>query len=64
MSLIHAWEGGSVTKYSGGERKRLKADEFSGLGNTNGGRFTTFAGGLPIKNSKGEVLGAVSFSAY
>lgn len=31
-----------------------------GLGNTNGGRFTTFAGGLPIANSKGEVLGAVS----
>ena len=33
-----------------------------GLGHTNGGRFTTFAGGLPIKNSKGEVLGAVCSS--
>lgn len=31
-----------------------------GLGNTNGGRFTTFAGGLPIVNSKGVVVGGVS----
>lgn len=33
-----------------------------GLGNTNGGRFTTFAGGLPIVNSKGQVVGGVSLS--
>jgi uncharacterized protein GlcG (DUF336 family) len=31
-----------------------------GLGNSNGGRFTTFGGGLPILNSKGEVVGGVS----
>lgn len=31
-----------------------------GLGNTNNGRFTTFAGGLPIVNSRGEVVGGVS----
>ena len=33
-----------------------------GLGNTNGGRFTTFGGGLPIKNAKGEVVGGIGAS--
>ncbi|KAE8451769.1 hypothetical protein EG329_003226 [Mollisiaceae sp. DMI_Dod_QoI] len=33
-----------------------------GLGNTNGGRFTTFGGGLPIKNSKGETIGGIGAS--
>ncbi|PMD15444.1 ethanolamine utilization protein eutT [Hyaloscypha hepaticicola] len=33
-----------------------------GLGNTNGGRFTTFGGGLPIMNAKGEVLGGIGAS--
>lgn len=33
-----------------------------GLGNSNGGRFTIFAGGLPIKNSKGEVIGGIGAS--
>jgi uncharacterized protein GlcG (DUF336 family) len=28
-----------------------------GLGNTNGGRFTTFGGGLPILNAKGGYWG-------
>jgi uncharacterized protein GlcG (DUF336 family) len=32
------------------------------LGNTNGGRFTTFAGGLPILNAKGEVIGGIGAS--
>ncbi|KAH6718017.1 hypothetical protein DL95DRAFT_385768 [Leptodontidium sp. 2 PMI_412] len=33
-----------------------------GLGNTNGGRFTTFGGGLPILNAKGEVIGGIGAS--
>lgn len=33
-----------------------------GLGNTNGGRFTTFAGGLPIMNLKGDVIGGIGAS--
>jgi uncharacterized protein GlcG (DUF336 family) len=33
-----------------------------GLGNTNGGRFTTFGGGLPITNLKGEVIGGIGAS--
>jgi len=33
-----------------------------GLGNTNGGRFTTFGGGLPILNKKGEVIGGIGAS--
>ncbi|KAN0096023.1 DUF336 domain containing protein [Hyaloscypha variabilis] len=33
-----------------------------GLGNTNGGRFTTFGGGLPIVNAKGEVIGGIGAS--
>lgn len=33
-----------------------------GLGNSNGGRFTTFGGGLPIKNSQGDVLGGIGAS--
>jgi uncharacterized protein GlcG (DUF336 family) len=33
-----------------------------GLGNSNGGRFTTFGGGLPIKNAKGEVIGGIGAS--
>ncbi|TVY42131.1 putative 15.0 kDa protein in dhaT-dhaS intergenic region [Lachnellula occidentalis] len=33
-----------------------------GLGNTNGGRFTTFGGGLPILNEKGEVVGGIGAS--
>lgn len=33
-----------------------------GLGNSNGGRFTTFGGGLPITNSKGEVIGGIGAS--
>jgi len=33
-----------------------------GLGNTNGGRFVTIGGGLPIKNSKGDILGGIGAS--
>lgn len=33
-----------------------------GLGHSNGGRFTTFGGGLPIKNAKGEVIGGIGAS--
>lgn len=33
-----------------------------GLGNTNGGRFTTFGGGLPILNARGEVIGGIGAS--
>lgn len=33
-----------------------------GLGNSNGGRFTTFGGGLPIFNAKGEVIGGIGAS--
>jgi len=33
-----------------------------GLGNTNGGRFTTFGGGLPIRNASGEVVGGIGAS--
>ncbi|CZT07520.1 uncharacterized protein RAG0_12935 [Rhynchosporium agropyri] len=33
-----------------------------GLGNSNGGRFTTFGGGLPIVNAKGEVIGGIGAS--
>jgi uncharacterized protein GlcG (DUF336 family) len=33
-----------------------------GLGNTNGGRFTTFGGGLPILNEKGEIVGGIGAS--
>lgn len=33
-----------------------------GLGNTNGGRFTTFGGGLPIRNVKGDVIGGIGAS--
>jgi uncharacterized protein GlcG (DUF336 family) len=33
-----------------------------GLGNSNGNRFTTIAGGLPILGKNGEVLGAVGCS--
>ncbi|CAL3971437.1 unnamed protein product [Diplocarpon coronariae] len=33
-----------------------------GLGNSNGGRFTTFGGGLPILNSKGQVIGGIGAS--
>ncbi|KAH6673482.1 glc operon protein GlcG [Halenospora varia] len=33
-----------------------------GLGNTNGGRFTTFGGGLPILNARGEVVGGIGAS--
>ncbi|KAH7370464.1 ethanolamine utilization protein eutT [Rhexocercosporidium sp. MPI-PUGE-AT-0058] len=33
-----------------------------GLGNSNGGRFTTFGGGLPILNAKGEVIGGIGAS--
>lgn len=32
------------------------------LGNTNGGRFTTFGGGLPILNAKGELVGGIGAS--
>jgi hypothetical protein len=32
------------------------------LGNTNGGRFTTFGGGLPIVNAKGELVGGIGAS--
>ena len=34
-----------------------------GIGRTNGGRFTTIGGGVPIVNGKGEVLGAVGASS-
>jgi len=33
-----------------------------GLGNSNGGRFTTFGGGLPIMNAKGEIIGGIGAS--
>jgi uncharacterized protein GlcG (DUF336 family) len=33
-----------------------------GLGNSNGGRFTTFGGGLPIINANGEVIGGIGAS--
>jgi uncharacterized protein GlcG (DUF336 family) len=33
-----------------------------GLGNSNGGRFTTFGGGLPIFNSRKEVIGGIGAS--
>ncbi|CZT48817.1 uncharacterized protein RSE6_09573 [Rhynchosporium secalis] len=33
-----------------------------GLGNSNGGRFTTFGGGLPIVNAKGAVIGGIGAS--
>jgi uncharacterized protein GlcG (DUF336 family) len=33
-----------------------------GLGNSNGGRFTTFGGGLPIMNARGEVIGGIGAS--
>ena len=33
-----------------------------GLGNSNGGRFTTFGGGLPIVNSEGVVVGGIGAS--
>lgn len=33
-----------------------------GLGNSNGGRFTTFGGGLPILNAKKEVIGGIGAS--
>ena len=33
-----------------------------GLGNSNGGRFTTFGGGLPMMNVKGEVIGGIGAS--
>lgn len=33
-----------------------------GLGNTNGGRFATFGGGLPILNARGEVIGGIGAS--
>lgn len=33
-----------------------------GLGNSNGGRFTTFGGGLPIVNARGEVIGGIGAS--
>ena len=42
------------------ENSKTNVVIFLGLGNTNGGRFVTFAGGLPILNSKGVVVGGVS----
>ena len=33
-----------------------------GLGNSNGGRFTTFGGGLPIFNVRNEVIGGIGAS--
>lgn len=33
-----------------------------GIGNSNGGRFTTIGGGLPVVGKSGEVLGAVGCS--
>jgi uncharacterized protein GlcG (DUF336 family) len=33
-----------------------------GLGNSNGGRFTTFGGGLPIFDTKKEVIGGIGAS--
>ncbi|TAQ91308.1 hypothetical protein B7494_g275 [Chlorociboria aeruginascens] len=33
-----------------------------GLGNSNSGRFTTFGGGLPIRNARGEVVGGIGAS--
>ena len=32
------------------------------MGNSNGGRFTTFGGGLPILNSSGVVIGGIGAS--
>ena len=34
-----------------------------GIGRTNGGRFNTIGGGIPILNEKGEVIGAVGASS-
>lgn len=34
-----------------------------GIWNSNGGRFTVIAGGLPIKDSDGNVLGAIGCSS-
>jgi len=34
-----------------------------GIGRTNGGRFTTIGGGVPVVNAKGEVIGAVGASS-
>ena len=34
-----------------------------GIGRTNGGRFTTIGGGIPIVNAKGDVIGAVGASS-
>ncbi|KAK7514598.1 uncharacterized protein IWZ02DRAFT_468108 [Phyllosticta citriasiana] len=33
-----------------------------GIWNSNGGRFMVIGGGLPVKNEKGEVLGAIGCS--
>jgi uncharacterized protein GlcG (DUF336 family) len=33
-----------------------------GINHSNGGRFSTIGGGLPIKNSQGQVLGAIGCS--
>ena len=33
-----------------------------GLGNTNGGRFCTIGGGVPIQDEEGNVLGAIGCS--
>lgn len=33
-----------------------------GINNSNGGRFTTIGGGIPIKGQNGEILGAIGCS--
>ncbi|EPE31435.1 GlcG-like protein [Glarea lozoyensis ATCC 20868] len=33
-----------------------------GIGNSNGGRFTTFGGGLPVKDAEGRVVGGIGAS--
>lgn len=33
-----------------------------GINNSNGGRFSTIGGGLPVKNAQGQVVGAIGCS--
>jgi len=54
MELVWAWGKRLMTIGPGGAAY--------GLGNTNGGRFTTFGGGLPIVNARGEIVGGIGRS--
>lgn len=44
------------------QRINVLIDCMESLGNSNGGRFTTFGGGLPIVNADGEVVGGIGAS--